>query len=202
MQEINPSKIGIFGGSFNPVHIGHLIIANFFVEEFKLDYCYFVPNFISPFKTGDYELIPAHNRLEMLKIAIEDNPKFKVDSFEVDKGGISYTSETIQYFQQKFPYSKLFLLIGSDQAEKFTQWRNWETIVNATYLVIARRTYNSFEPLSSNIPSSFHSRIFSLRNPLIEISSSNIREYIKKGFSIKYLVPEKVYYYITKNNFF
>ncbi len=202
MQETNPSQIGIFGGSFNPVHIGHLIIANFFVEEFKLDYCYFVPNFISPFKIEEYELIPPQGRLEMLKIAIEDNPKFKIDSFEIDKGGISYTFETIQYFQHRFPYSKLFLLIGSDQAEKFTQWKNWGTILNASYLVIARRTLNNLDLQYSNIPSSFHSKIFFLNNPLIEISSSNIREYIKKGFSIKYLVPEKVNNYLEKNKFF
>jgi len=202
MDILNPTKIGIFGGSFNPVHIGHLIIAQHFVEELNLDYCYFVPNYISPFKIGDNEIIPSHTRLEMLRLATEDNPKFIIDTFEINKADISYTYQTILYFKNKFPSAQLFLLVGSDQAEKFTSWKNWETILDNANLAVAKRKPEVFDPPQYNFPSEYSKKVIHLSNPIIEISSSSIRNYLKSGRAIRYLVPEKIFNFIISNKLF
>ena len=199
---MNPSKIGIFGGSFNPVHIGHLIIAQHFVEELTLDICFFEPNYISPFKIEDNDIIQPHLRLEMLKLAIEENPKFKVDTYEVDKAEISYTYQTILHFKNNFPNSHLYLLVGSDQAEKFIFWKNWETILDNAFLVVAKRKLELFEPAKFNFSIEHTKKVILLSNPIIEISSSTIRNYLKSGRSIRYLVPEKIFNFIVSNKLF
>ncbi|MEJ5286350.1 MAG: Nicotinate-nucleotide adenylyltransferase [Candidatus Kapaibacterium sp.] len=193
-------NIGIFGGSFNPIHIGHLIIANFFISNFNLDQCYLVPNHKSPFKIEDQEQIADQYRLEMINLAIEGNPKLQVDTYEIKKGGISYSFETVLHFKNKFTSSNLFFLIGTDQAKKFTLWKNWKTILENCYLVVARR---DFEPISKDfVPNEFHNSIFFLQNPIIEISSTLIRDLVQNGKSIDYLVPEKVKNYIYRNNLY
>lgn len=194
------SKIGIFGGSFNPIHIGHLIIANFFVIEHNLDICFFVPNHISPFKTNENESIEDFHRLKMIELAIRNNPKFAIETFEIDKGGISYTFETILHFKTKYPLSELFLLIGYDQLKLFTQWKNWEIILENSFLVAARRNTNAFD--KNLLPPKYQEKILYLENPIIEISSTQIRNYIKTSKSIDYLVPEEVKNYIKMNNLY
>jgi nicotinate-nucleotide adenylyltransferase len=193
-------KLGIFGGSFNPIHIGHLIIATFFVTEFDLDACVFVPNHISPFKIEDNELAPDNFRVEMLRLAIEDNPKFFIDPYEINKGGVSYTFETILHFKELYKETELFLLIGSDQAQKFTFWKNWNIILENSNLVIAKRSLSS--PNKNFLPGDFLSKVYLLDNPVIEISASMIRERIRKGKPIDYLVPEKVKKYIFQNKLY
>ncbi|MGB9770850.1 MAG: nicotinate (nicotinamide) nucleotide adenylyltransferase [Candidatus Kapaibacteriota bacterium] len=192
--------IGIFGGSFNPVHIGHLIIANFFVNEFTLDKCFFVPNHISPFKLNDPEQLDDYHRLKMLELAIKGNPKFAIDTYEIDKKAISYSFETILYFKSKFQTANLFFLIGTDQLEKFTQWKSWNIILENANLVVARR--NFVETKKDFLPIEYHNKIFFLNNPIIEICSTLIRDLIKANKSIDYLVPEKVKTYIQKNNLY
>lgn len=195
-----PKKIGIFGGSFNPIHIGHLIIANFFAWEFELDYCFFVPNFISPFKLEQQELNSVQHRFKMISLAIKGNPKFKIDDYEIQKGGISYSFETILHFKDKFPNSTLFFLIGSDQTDKFTQWKNWETILENSYLVVARRDLR--RNIKNFLPRKFLGKINYLNNPIIEISSTRIREFISNNIPIDYLVPKVVQNYIYKNKLY
>ncbi|MCX7908067.1 MAG: nicotinate (nicotinamide) nucleotide adenylyltransferase [Ignavibacteria bacterium] len=196
----NPSAIGIFGGTFNPIHLGHLIIANFFVSDFHLDFCYFVPNHISPFKIENDEIAPDEQRLEMISLAIKENPKFLVSTFEIEKKGISYSFETVLYFKSTFSQSKLYFLIGSDQIENFTFWKNWETILENAELVVAKRNYRKI-----NIPTNLEpylKKINFLDNPIIEISSSLIRQLISKNKSIDYLVPNEVRKYIFDNDIY
>lgn len=193
-------NIGIFGGSFNPVHIGHLIVAHFFIIDFNLEICYFVPNHRSPFKINDQEQLPDHHRLRMLELATASNPQIAIDTFEIDKGGVSFSFETILHFKEKFNSANLYFLIGSDQAYKFTQWKNWETILANANLVVARR---NFEPLDKTfLPEKFHALIHFLQNPIIEISSTLVRDLIKRGKPIDYLVPDPVKNYINENKLF
>lgn len=195
-----PFEIGIFGGSFNPIHIGHLIIANSFVSETNLDLCFFVPNFTSPFKSDNKDVADGPHRIKMIALAIKGNPKFKIETYEIDQGGISYSFETVLFFQNKFPQSSLYFLIGSDQAKKFTQWKNWQTILKYSKLVVARR---SFEKVEYNfVPSEFQNRIILLNNPIIEISATQIRELIRNRKSIDYLVPNTVKKYILENKLY
>lgn len=198
-----PQRIGIFGGSFNPVHIGHLIIAEYFVEDLNLDACFFIPNHTSPFKVKDSELISSLHRLEMLNLSIQNNPKFFVDDFEIKKGGISFTFETILHFREEHPNDSLFLLIGADQIANFTQWKNWKIILNNSILVVAHRNISGgMKKIDTNIFAEYPERIIYLKNPAIEIASTEIRNRIKSGKSIKYLVPETVQSYIESNKLY
>jgi nicotinate-nucleotide adenylyltransferase len=138
----------------------------------------------------------------MLRLATEDNPKFIIDTFEINKADISYTYQTILYFKNKFPSAQLFLLVGSDQAEKFTLWKNWETILDNANLAVAKRKPEVFDPTKYNFPSEYSKKVIHLSNPIIEISSSSIRNYLKSGRSIRYLVPEKIFNFIISNKLF
>lgn len=190
----NQKKIGLFGGSFNPIHLGHLIVANFFVHKFELDYCIFEPTFISPFKLHQQDTTSEQHRLKMITLAIKGNPKFQIDTYEVEKGGISYSFETILHFKAKHPNSTIFFLIGSDQTDKFTQWKNWKTILETCFLVVAKR---EFKPINRNfVPVEYEEKIFFLNNPIIGISSTQIREFVAQNIPIDYLVPKEVKKYI------
>ncbi len=196
----NLKKIGLFGGSFNPIHIGHLIVANFFVCEFGLDYCFFEPAFISPFKLHQQDLVSEQHRLKMISLAIKGNPKFKIDTYEIEKAGISYSFETILHFKAKFPNSSIFFLIGSDQIDKFTQWKNWKIILENSFLVVAKRV---FKPINKNfVPLEYEEKIYFLDNPIIGISSTQIREFITRDIPIDYLVPKEVKKYINDNELY
>jgi len=189
-------KIGIFGGTFNPIHIAHLIIAERFVEQLNLDKCIFVPNYTSPFKIE--ENITNHpnpaERFEMVKSAIAGNSKFAVESFEFDKGGISYTVDTAQYFKEKYPKSKLFLLIGTDQAKYFKKWKNWKKIIEICKLCIAVRPDSRFDRVYDKIDPDYIEGMEAIYIdcPKLDISSSEIRYRIKNNLSINYLVPPTI----------
>lgn len=199
----NPRRIGIFGGSFNPIHNGHLIVAQCFTQDLNLDVCFFVPNHISPFKSHNSELLSDSQRLELIKLSIQDNPKFSIDDYEITKQGISYTFETILYFKKKYPNDTLFLLIGQDQLIDFKKWKNWEIILNNSTLVVANRSIPFKESKTDKyLPTKYLERILFLNNPVIEISSTEIRKWIKEGKSIKYLVPKSVLSYIELNRLY
>jgi len=200
-------KIGIIGGTFNPIHIGHLIIADHFQNELGLYKSFFVPAWLSPFKTEDsaaQEIAPEH-RVNMLRLAIEGNTYFDIDLFEIDKKGVSYTYDTVQHFIARFPEAEFYLYIGSDQAKSFTEWGNWEKILEFTQLCIAARpdSFSTEEKneITKNLTVNSKSP-FWLHTPLLEISSSLIRERVRLNKSIKYLVPEKVREYISVNKIY
>mgnify|MGYP006286289623 FL=1 len=200
-------KIGISGGTFNPIHLGHLIIAELFAGEMKLDKCFFVPAWLSPYKTENNEaqnIAPDH-RAKMVKLAIEDNERFDIDLFEIKKKGVSYTYDTILHFEKKYPDAEIFLLIGTDQAKDFQGWSNWEKIISKVRLSIACRpniiSDNEKNKINESLSLDDRSPIW-LQTPLLEISSTNIRQRAKRGESIKYLVPFSVENYILKNRLY
>ncbi len=188
-------KIGIFGGSFDPIHIGHLFIANYSAEKLNLDKVFFVPAKVSPFKRHRKYLFSDDQRLEILKASISDNPKFEVSDFEIKKGKISYTFITVEFFKRNFQNSNLYLLIGEDNLISFTKWKNWKEIISeVTIICYPRLVINN--KLKSKVSleelENYRSRIVFLEEaPVIDISSSFIRQTIKSGRSIRYLVHEK-----------
>lgn len=184
-------KIGIAGGSFNPIHIGHLIIIEHFREQMSLDKVIIIPAAVSPSKvdTSD-EYLDAEHRLELIKNAIADNPALELDTFEIDKQGISYTIDTIRYLKEKHPNDELFLLMGEDQAIAFDKWKDWQLIAQLTQICVAPRKVYGFDTKTVNaIFGTIEKKPVIINSPLIEISSTEIRKRMRQGRSIRYLVP-------------
>lgn len=188
-------KIGLFFGSFNPIHIGHLIIANYFAEETDLDQVWFVVSPQNPFKTKN-SLLDERHRLYMVNLAIEDNYKLQASNIEFHLPQPSYTIDTLAYLKEKYPDHEFILIMGSDNLLSFQKWKNYEQILKSHRIYIYtraeedKRTYD----LAGDI------RFFDV--PVINISSTYIRTNISMGKSVRYLVPEKVWQHLIEMNFY
>ncbi|CUU02476.1 nicotinate-nucleotide adenylyltransferase [Candidatus Thermokryptus mobilis] len=192
-------KIGIFGGTFNPPHYGHLIVAEFIREEVGLDKIIFIPCSIPPHKQNDeylFQIASPEHRFEMVKLATTGNKFFEVSDVEINRGGVSYTIDTVNYFVSNFPKEKFYLLIGADQFAEFHTWRKPDEIVQKVNLIVFNRP-------GFVIPQTEFSKFATfITIPNIEISASTIRKRIKLGKSIKYLVPPAVEEYIFANKLY
>jgi nicotinate-nucleotide adenylyltransferase len=192
-------KNGIFGGTFNPPHYGHLIVAEFIREEVGLDKIIFIPCSIPPHKqNNEYlsQIASPEHRFEMVKLAITGNKFFEVSDIEINRGGVSYTIDTVNYFVSNFPEEKFYLLIGADQFAEFHTWRKPDEIVQKVNLIVFNRP-------GFVIPKTEFSRFATfITIPNIEISASTIRKRIRHGKSIKYLVPPAVEEYILANKLY
>ncbi len=167
-------RIGIFGGTFDPMHIGHLFIANEFIKELILDKIIFVPAYISPHKIDINPLFPTEIRLEIIKKSIVDNNKFMLDDFEIMNNIPSYTINTINHIKEQYPNSNLYLLIGTDQLLNFHNWYKYDEILKLTTLVVARR-HTEIKIINENI------KYIELNNEYIDISATDIRDKIKNN---------------------
>ncbi len=202
------NKIGIFGGSFNPVHIGHFEIAKSFIKEMNLDRLLLIPAAVSPFKKDlRNDIADNISRLEMLDIFVNEftDNKPEIESYEIDKGGISYTADTVEYLRGKYPGAQLFLLIGGDHPGLFRKWRKWQYILsNVNICIIDRPGYVNAEEKNAiiNDLSTENTAPIFLNSPMINISSSEIRDIIKKSGTINGLVPEGVEKYIYKKGLY
>jgi nicotinate-nucleotide adenylyltransferase len=188
------SSIGIFGGTFDPIHFGHLITALAVKEIRSLDKIIFIPAHISPHKTTFRSSSAAH-RLAMINLAINNIEGFEVSDFELNKQGISYTIDTISHY--KNIYSHIDLIIGYDNLLNFTTWKDPDEIVKIANLVVLSRKSN--QPDVSN-PYFNHAEL--VKTPLIEISSTDIRRRVKENKLINFLVPKKVMEYIYSLNLY
>ncbi|MBF0533225.1 MAG: nicotinate-nucleotide adenylyltransferase [Candidatus Omnitrophica bacterium] len=187
-------QIGILGGTFNPIHIGHLAIAQTVLDKLGLDKIVFVPSFFPPHKS-EKNLVPAADRLRMVQLAVEGNSGFEVSDFEIQKGGKSYSVDTVTHFTQILPpKSKIFFIIGEDAVAGLPDWRRINDLAAMAIFVVVNR--KGFEHAKSAIPAR------SIEMPALDISSSEIRKKIRAGESIQYLVPEKVAQYIQKNDLY
>ncbi len=187
-------RIGILGGTFNPLHIGHLAIAEVAQERMSLDRVIFVPSSRPPHKNLTY-LAPAHHRLEMVRRAVGGDPKFSVSDFEVLRGGKSYTINTVRHFQNTLSQdAKLFFIVGGDSATHLQAWREIDEILKiVSFVVVNRPGHDNCDP---GIPH------HSVTMPGIDISSSYIRRRLREGKTIKYLVPEDVFRYIEDHDLY
>ena len=132
------TRIGIFGGTFNPPHAGHLIVAESVCEQLKLDKLFFVPSYISPHKKRGEDKLAVH-RARMVRLAIRSNPRFDFSGMEVKRKGMSFTYETVEAFYRNYPGCKLFLIIGADNFSDFHTWKNPGRILNLASLVVMNR---------------------------------------------------------------
>ncbi|MDQ7041124.1 MAG: nicotinate-nucleotide adenylyltransferase [Rhodothermus sp.] len=190
-------RVGLFGGSFNPPHLAHLIVAEQVCEQARLDLVLWVPCHIPPHK-DEQELAAPHHRLAMVQLAIEGNPFFAVSDVEIRRGGRSYTIDTIRQLQDQHPDWELMLILGEDSLRTLHTWRAPDEIIARVPLVVYRRPGAPENPVASR----FLSRTTFVEAPVLAISATEIRQRCRQGRSIRYLVPEAVRQYILKNQLY
>ncbi|RLD61825.1 MAG: nicotinic acid mononucleotide adenylyltransferase [Bacteroidetes bacterium] len=188
-------KIGLFFGSFNPIHIGHLIIANYFVEYTDLDKVWFVVSPQNPFKEKK-SLLDDHHRLALARIAVEDDLRFWVSDMEFNMPKPSYTIDTLTYLEEKYPDNQFILLAGSDQLPNFHKWKNADRILEYYEMYVYAR------PGYSNSGFENHPKVKIFNAPQMEISSTFIRKSIKEGKDMRYMLSPKVWEYISEMHFY
>ncbi len=177
-------KIGLYFGSFNPIHIGHLIIANHIVNNTEVDEVWFVVSPQNPLKESS-TLLNEQHRYSLVKIAIEDEKKLKASNVEFSMPKPSYTIDTLIYLSEKYKQHHFTLIVGSDSYQNFEKWKNYKQIIlNYNILIYPRPSFK----IEGNLPET----IKIINAPLIEISSTQIRKNIKTNKSIRYLVTDKV----------
>jgi len=187
-------KIGLYFGSFNPVHVGHLIIANHALNETDLDKVWFIVSPQNPFK-AESTLLNEYHRLHLLKLATEDDNRVRVSDIEFHLTRPSYTSITLAYLQEKYPEHNFVIIMGSDSFQNLKKWKNWESIVSNHEIIVYLRP-------GFKIENDIQSKLNILKAPLLEISSTQIRELIAQKKSARYLVPDKVYEEILKGRYY
>jgi nicotinate-nucleotide adenylyltransferase len=178
-------KIGLFGGSFDPVHLGHLLVAQAAVEELGLDRLCFIPTAQSPFKPQNHAA-PASARLQWLRLALAGKIHCEVDDQEIRRGGVSYTIETLRDYAKRFPQARFFYLIGADNAAKLNEWREAGELAKLAEFVAIPRPGGT----EASFPPPFRGRM--LRGFPLGVSSSEIRARVKAGLPIDHLVPPPV----------
>jgi len=189
------SKVGIFGGTFDPIHLGHLITAQSVREIRKLEKIIFIPAFISPHKS-DIITSSAEDRLNMIKLAIDGIPFFDYSDMEIKKGGISFTVDTLM--ELKNNYDDLEFIIGYDNIFEFHTWKDPDEIMNLSKIIVLKRK-SSHPPQFKD--KYYHQAVF-VQTRGIEISATDLRERVKKGLPINFLVPPNVLEYIHNHKLY
>jgi nicotinate-nucleotide adenylyltransferase len=190
-------KIGIFGGTFNPPHSGHLIVAESVCDQLNLDKLFFVPSYISPHKKMGEDKLALH-RARMVRLAIRSNPRFDLSDMEVKRKGMSFTYETVEAFYRNYPGCKLFLIIGADNFSDFHTWKNPGRILNLASLVVMNRPLHK----SRNAGTKHDTGIRFVLVPDIQISSTEIRAMVHRHASIRYQVPQAVLRYVQRHKLY
>jgi nicotinate-nucleotide adenylyltransferase len=186
--------IGLYFGSFNPIHIGHLIVANHIVENTEIDKVWFVVSPHNPLKDA-HSLLNEYDRLHLVELAIQDNPKFRASNVEFHLPKPSYTIDTLTYLTEKFPLEKFSLIIGSDSFQNIQRWKNFEHLITENEFIIYKRP--GFE-----ITETHGANITVMQAPLLDISSTYIRQQIKGKKSVRYLLPDAVFKYVEENRYY
>ena len=190
-------KIGILGGTFDPIHLGHLVLAEQVKEKLKLDRVIFIPCLRSPHKTRQ-KLSPARDRFRMTQLALEGNSSFAVSDVELKRKGLSYTVDTLTELKNLYPSSQIYFLTGSDVVDELGAWKDPRQLYTLAKVVIATRPgFDHFDRRNRFVKKSIVVPITG-----IDISSSEIRQRVKKGKSMKYLVPSEVEKYIKKRGLY
>ncbi|WP_342525353.1 nicotinate-nucleotide adenylyltransferase [Chryseomicrobium sp. FSL W7-1435] len=185
-------KIGLLGGTFNPPHFGHLLIANEVKNALQLDEIHFMPAAQSPFKAKETRVTDAH-RVAMVELLTEELPASKVETFEIERGGVSYTFDTLQELVSRNPGTHYSFIIGADQVEKLADWYKIDQLVKLVELIGVPRPGYSLE---TNYP------INVLSIPQLEVSSTELRERLALGETTRFLLPEKVAAYCERNELY
>lgn len=185
-------RIGLLGGTFNPIHYGHLILAEECRKNFHLQKIVFIPSAVPPHK-GRRITCPKH-RYNMVKLAVQNNKRFAIADIELERKGPSFSWETIQYFTRRHPKDPIYFILGIDSLLKIDAWKGKRKVLDLCNFIAATRPGYRIK----DIPSSIRKKIKLIKIPGVDISSSQIRKRVKAGKSIKYLLPPKIEEYIYK----
>lgn len=191
-----PRKIGILGGTFDPPHLAHLIIAQEVLENLRLDQIWFIPCYMPPHKKNDSVSGPVH-RIRMLKLALAGHDRFRICEIEIKRKGISFTVDTLRELSLLKPEKRLYLILGSDNLKLLPSWKEPEEIFRLAQVVVVRRSEFGYSKGDRWI-----SKAVCVEVPRLEISSSQIRQKVKSGRSISSWVPEKVWRYIERHKLY
>lgn len=195
-------KIGVLGGTFDPVHIGHLLLGECAREELGLESVLFVPAG-QPWRKAGREVSPAKHRLAMLRLALADNAAFRVSTVELERAGPSYTAETLETLRQQHPEAQLFLVLGEDALADLPHWHDPARILDlATVAVAARSGAGPNLRLAEALLPGLVAKVVWLRMPIVEINASGIRERVRLGLSIRYRVLPAVEAYIREHRLY
>jgi len=193
----SPIDVGLFGGSFNPPHVAHQVIANVVRDQFAMDEVWWIPNAQPPHKP-DSELAAAHHRLAMTRVATDDDPAFQVSDIEIRRDGVSYTVDTVRALQEEHPSIRFALIIGSDSLDSFASWHRPDEIASRVPMIVYKRP----GPIESVAPPRFANHVRFVAAPVMEISGTEVRKRREAGRSIRYFVPEPVRRYIEENDLY
>ena len=185
-------RVGILGGTFNPIHLGHLVLAEQARESLHLEKVIFVPTNLPPHKKIR-ALATAQQRYQMAALALKSNPRFEVSDLELARGGVSYSAQTLKELKSALPRSRLFFIVGSDFLKEFLGWKDIDEINKICKFAVAQRPGYPFK----NLPD-----MQAINIAALDISSTDIRKRIKANKSIRYLVPEKVRTYILRKGLY
>jgi len=186
--------IGLYFGSFNPIHTGHLIIANHIVAHTEIDKVWFVVSPHNPLKEA-HSLLNEYDRLHLVNLAIEDNPKFRASNVEFHLPKPSYTIDTLTYLTEKFPLEQFSIILGSDSFQNIHRWKNYEQL-------IARYTFIVYNRPGFEVTDTHGANMTILKAPLLDISATYIRDQVKENRSIRYIVPDAVREYIEGHRYY
>lgn len=186
-------KIGILGGTFNPVHVGHLILAEEAREKLALDKIIFIPASLPPHK-DNLDIAPAADRLRMLKLAIKGNKFFAVSDIEIERKGRSYTIDTLRELKDRFIYDELYFIIGSDLLKYLNEWKDLNQINKMVKFIAATRPGYPLEEIPSYIQK--------LAIRAVDVSGFEVRRCIKESKSFRYLVPDRIFSYINRKKLY
>ena len=213
-------KVGFFGGTFDPVHLGHLVPAARAFETFRLDVLVFVPTGQPPHKLGE-PLTPFAHRFAMVALAAQSNDRFLVSTIEAERSGPTYTVDTLRQLRDLFPAEQHFFLMGSDSFAQIGTWHSWEELLDLAHLVVLHRPTVWGDELAAKVPAGLRPRmrtvqplqdvpeaegalhsVYLLAHEPFAIAASDLRERLRSGLTIRELVPPEVYRYIIKHRLY
>ena len=194
-------KIGLFGGTFNPVHNGHLNLLRQVQAQMQFDELLLIPSHLPPHKEAS-DLASGKDRLQMLALAVEDIPEAGVCDIELHKSGKSYTIETLKKLRRLFPTAELYFIVGTDMLLTFDEWKQWRDILKLAYLVASGRDEGEYERLCEKAQKLDRERIIVLKTQPFPLSSTEIRRKLKAGEDVAELLPPKVLRYIEQKGLY
>lgn len=197
-------RVGIMGGTFDPIHYGHLLLAEFAIEQYQLDEILFIPSG-NPWLKDSSQVLDKKTRVSMTGLAIEDNPNFALSTIEIDREGNSYSYETLEILREKNPTTCYYFILGADSLLDIEKWKHPDRLMKSCTLLTAVRDDCDMEALKKQIEylkNTYQAVVEILPMKRMDISSTDIREKIRDGKSVRYLLPDSVREFIEKNHIY
>lgn len=191
-------KIGLFFGSFNPIHIGHLILANYILENSDMDELWFVVSPQNPFKDKK-SLLNDHNRLDMVQLAVKNYPNMRASNVEFSLPKPSYTIDTLTYLHEKYPDYSFSLIMGEDNLKSLHKWKNADILIKNHHIIVYPRVFEGEKKDPEYLQ---HENISLVKAPIIELSATEIRNMIRDGKNVRPMLPPEVFEYLDGSSFY